>query len=219
MGKRKEIKFLCKDGQTREGRQDGVMFWIRKDQKREQDGLPAFYVAANDIKGKGRTIYTAGHEYFTLEGAKELCQQIMAGEANLAERKARYAAEDIEKERRAGSCTMRRTAFPLRACGSAAWWRKSPPPWRGGGRHMAERNDMTAAMVTAYTSPQLAAINEYMEAEKAVRTAAETLGLDADLMIAEAEGLARATTFSNVEALYFVADQATSGKREVNGRA
>ena len=101
MGKRKEIKFLCKDGQTREGRQDGVMFWIRKDQKREQDGLPAFYVAANDIKGKGRTIYTAGHEYFTMEGAKELCQQIMAGEANLGERKARYAAEDAEKERRA----------------------------------------------------------------------------------------------------------------------
>ena len=120
---------------------------------------------------------------------------------------------------RAGSCTMRRTAFPLRACGSAAWWRKSPPPWRGGGRHMAERNDMTAALVTAYTSPQLAAINEYLEAEKAVRAAAEILGLDADLMIAEAEGLARATTFSNVEALYFVADQAASGKREVNGHA
>ena len=77
---------------------------------------------------------------------------------------------------------------------------------------MAERNDMTAALVTAYTSPQLAAINEYLEAEKAVRTAAEILGLDADLMIAEAEGLARATTFSNVEALYFVADQAASGK-------
>ena len=76
---------------------------------------------------------------------------------------------------------------------------------------MAERNDMTAALVTAYTSPQLAAINEYLEAEKAVRAAAEILGLDADLMIAEAEGLARATTFSNVEALYFVADQAASG--------
>lgn len=53
---------------------------------------------------------------------------------------------------------------------------------------MAERNDMTAALVTAYTSPQLAAINEYLEAEKAVRAAAEILGLDADLMIAEAEG-------------------------------
>ena len=47
----------------------------------------------------------------------------------------------------------------------------------------------------------------------------DILGLDADLMIAEAEGLARATTFSNVEALYFVADQAASGKREVNGHA
>lgn len=118
MGKRKEIKFLCKDGQTREGRQDGVMFWIRKDQKREQDGLPAFYVAANDIKGKGRTIYTAGHEYFTLEGAKELCQQIMAGEANLAERKARYAAEDIEK-RTAGGCGCHRASqgFPGQAGG------------------------------------------------------------------------------------------------------
>lgn len=76
-----------------------------------------------------------------------------------------------------------------------------------------------AALVTAYTSPQLAAINEYLEAEKVVRAAAEILGLDADLMIAEAEGLARATTFSNVEALYFVADQAASGKREVNGHA
>ena len=99
MGKRKEIKFLCKDGQTREGRQDGVMFWIRKDQKREQDGLPCYYVAANDTKGKGRTVFTGDHEYFTLEDAKELCQQIMAGEANLAERKARNAAEDMEKER------------------------------------------------------------------------------------------------------------------------
>lgn len=37
--------------------------------------------------------------------------------------------------------------------------------------------------------------------------------------IAAAEGLARATTFSNVEALYFVVDQAASGKWEVNGHA
>ena len=112
MGKRKEIKFLCKDGQTREGRQDGVMFWIRKDQKREQDGLPCYYVAANDTKGKGRTVFTGDHEYFTLEDAKELCQQIMAGEANLAERKARYAAEDMEKERRAvAAATERAKAF------------------------------------------------------------------------------------------------------------
>ena len=63
------------------------------------------------------------------------------------------------------------------------------------------------------------AINEYLEAERLTIAVAEILGLDADLMIAKAKGLARATTFSNVEALYFVADQAASGKREVNGHA
>ena len=73
---------------------------------------------------------------------------------------------------------------------------------------------MAPALVTAYASPQLDAINEYLNAEKAVRVAAEILGLDADMMIAEAERLARATTFSNVEALYFVANQAASGKWE-----
>ena len=30
MGKRKEIKFMCRDGRTFEGRQDGVLFWIRQ---------------------------------------------------------------------------------------------------------------------------------------------------------------------------------------------
>ena len=59
---------------------------------------------------------------------------------------------------------------------------------------MAERNDMTAALVTAFSASRYS-------------------------LIAEAEGLARATTFSNVEALYFVADQAASGKREVNDHA
>ena len=41
---------------------------------------------------------------------------------------------------------------------------------------MAERNDMTAALVTAYTSTQLAAINEYLEAVNAGMGAAEILG-------------------------------------------
>lgn len=81
--------------------QDGVLFWIRENQILRRRGLPCYYVAANDTKGKGRTVFTGDHEHFTLEGAKELCQQIMAGEANLGERKARYAAEDAEKERRA----------------------------------------------------------------------------------------------------------------------
>lgn len=101
MGKRKEIKFMCRDGRTFEGRQDGVLFWIRENRIRRQQGLPCYYVAANDTKGKGRTVFTGNHEYFTLEEAKELCQQVMIGGANLEERKARYAAEDAEKERRA----------------------------------------------------------------------------------------------------------------------
>ena len=88
---------------------------------------------------------------------------------------------------------------------------------RGGARQTAERNDMAMAMLTAYTSPQLAAINEYLAAEKAVRAAAEMCQLDADLMMAEAERLARETTLSNVEALYYVARLAASGEREVNG--
>ena len=95
MGKRKEIKFMCRDGRTFEGRQDGVLFWIRENQILRRRGLPCYYVAANDTKGKGRTVFTGDHEHFTLEGAKELCQQIMAGEANLGERKARYAAEEL----------------------------------------------------------------------------------------------------------------------------
>ena len=108
MGKRKEIKFMCKDGRTLEGRQDGVRFWIRKDKMRERDGLPPFCVAANDTKGKGRTIFTSGHEYFTMEGAKEFCQQIMAGDAKLEERIAKYAAENMEKEQRAVSAATKR---------------------------------------------------------------------------------------------------------------
>ena len=112
MGKRKEIKFMCRDGRTFEGRQDGVLFWIRENQILRRRGLPCYYVAANDTKGKGRTVFTGDHEHFTLEGAKELCQQIMAGEANLEERKARYAAEDMEKERRAvAAATEQAKAF------------------------------------------------------------------------------------------------------------
>ncbi len=59
------------------------------------------------------------------------------------------------------------------------------------------------------------AINEYLEAEKLARAAAEILGLDADLMIAKAKGMAQSTTFSNAEALHFVVGQVASGKCEV----
>lgn len=43
MGKRKEIKFMCRDGRTFEGRQDGVLFWIRENQILRRRGLPCYY--------------------------------------------------------------------------------------------------------------------------------------------------------------------------------
>lgn len=75
MGKRKEIKFMCRDGRTFEGRQDGVLFWIRENRILRQRGLPCYYVAANDTKGKGRTVFTGDHEHFTLEGQKNFASR------------------------------------------------------------------------------------------------------------------------------------------------
>lgn len=84
---------------------------------------------------------------------------------------------------------------------------------------MAKHNDGIMPLVTAYTNPVLQALNEYLEMEKAVREAAEVCGVDVDLMIAEAEALARATTFSTVEAMGFVIDRTLNGAREVDGHA
>lgn len=84
---------------------------------------------------------------------------------------------------------------------------------------MGKHNDGVLALLTAYTNPALQALNERLEMEKAARAAAEVCGVDVDLMIAEAEGLARATTFSTVEALGFVIDRTLNGAREVDGHA
>ena len=84
---------------------------------------------------------------------------------------------------------------------------------------MGKHNDGIMALVTAYTNPALQAFNERLGMEKAARVVAEVCGVDADLMIAEAEALARATTFSTVEALGFVIDRTLTGGREVDGHA
>lgn len=55
-------------------------------------------------------------------------------------------------------------------------------------------------------------INTYLEAEKLVRDVTETLGLDAELMMAKAKRLARETDLSTVEALHFVVGQVAGGK-------
>lgn len=86
---------------------------------------------------------------------------------------------------------------------------------------MGEHNDAIVALAIAHTHPALQAFNEYLAAEKNARAAAEVCGADADLMIAEAEALAKATTFSSVEALGLVIDRTMNGKRAAGkeGRA
>lgn len=54
-------------------------------------------VRHKDIESLGFT--TAGHRHFTLEGAKEFCQKIAAGEIDPEAILAEFAAEDDAKER------------------------------------------------------------------------------------------------------------------------
>lgn len=105
MEKRKEIKWKRTGRTMLEGRQDGVLFTILRDKRRAEKDLPAYFVGATDTKNKGRSIDTRGHLYFSLEGAKEFCQKIMAKEIELdplrEQIRAKREAEAIEKENRA----------------------------------------------------------------------------------------------------------------------
>ena len=97
MAKRKEIKFI-RDGSTLTGRQDGVIFYIREDRERAETCAPAYYVAAHDTKERGRGISTHNHLYFNLDGAKEFCQKIIAGEIDLEAMRAEIESEDAARE-------------------------------------------------------------------------------------------------------------------------
>ena len=97
MAKRKEIKFK-REGRALTGRQDGVIFTIFEDRERAGTCAPAYYVRANDTKDMGRSIDTGKRQYFHLDGAKEFCQQIMAGEIDLEAMRAEIDAERAAKE-------------------------------------------------------------------------------------------------------------------------
>lgn len=100
MANRKEIKFR-REGWALTGRQDGVIFTINEDRARNPVGavpVPPYYVRANDTKGMGRSINTHGLRYFDLDGAKEFCQQIMAGEVDLEAMQAEIDAGQAAKE-------------------------------------------------------------------------------------------------------------------------
>ncbi len=111
---RKEIKFKAKSpsGRTLEGRQDGVIYRIYTDPTLAGTCAPACTASAYDTKDKGRTINTAGHIYFHMDGAKEFCQQIAAGEIDLESLRVKFEAEDRAKEDAAiKAATERAKAF------------------------------------------------------------------------------------------------------------
>ena len=96
--KRKEIKWRREGRGTMAGRQDGIIFRIFHPWDAPEQGHT---VSCYDTRGTGREISTAGYREFTWEEAVEFCQKIAAGEINLEDLRAEFAAEDAKKERRA----------------------------------------------------------------------------------------------------------------------
>ena len=98
MGKRKEIKWPWEARGTMIGRQNGIIFRIYHPwdmPEREHT------VSCYDPKGPARTISTAGYRKFTWEEAVEFCQAIAAGEIDLEDLRAEFAAIEAERERQA----------------------------------------------------------------------------------------------------------------------
>ena len=98
MAKQKKIKFRER-GNVLEGRQGNLTFALYSDisQTAPDKGTYSVLVRHKDIESLGFT--TAGHRHFTLEGAKEFCQKIAAGEIDPEAILAEFAAEDDAKER------------------------------------------------------------------------------------------------------------------------
>ena len=98
MAKQKGIKFRER-GSVLEGRQGNLTFALYSDisQTAPDKGTYSVVVRHKDIESLG--FNTAGHRHFTLEGAKEFCQKIAAGEIDPEALLMEFAAEDDAKER------------------------------------------------------------------------------------------------------------------------
>lgn len=98
MAKRKEIKFQDRHGALR-GRQNGMEFWIRKDELQTKGGKQRYFVTVYPESNAPQQISTGGRQDFDLAGAMEFCQKIAAGEIKLEDLQAAYDAEDDARER------------------------------------------------------------------------------------------------------------------------
>ncbi len=92
--KRKEIKWRREGHGTMTGRQDGIIFRIFHPWDAPEQ---VHTVSCHDTRDTGRTISTVGHRTFTWEAAVEFCQKIAAGEIDLENLRAEFAAEDEKK--------------------------------------------------------------------------------------------------------------------------
>lgn len=88
--KRKEIKWRREGHGTMTGRQDGIIFRIFHPWDAPEQ---VHTVSCHDTRDTGRTISTVGHRTFTWEAAVEFCQKIAAGEIDLENLRAEFAAE------------------------------------------------------------------------------------------------------------------------------
>lgn len=98
MEKRKEIKFQDRHGALR-GRQNGMEFWIRKDELQSGKSEQRYFVTVYPESNDPHQVSTGGRQDFDLGGAMEFCQKIAAGEIKLEDLQAAYDAEDDAKER------------------------------------------------------------------------------------------------------------------------
>lgn len=98
MAKRKEIKFQDRHGALR-GRQNGMEFWIRKDELQTKGGKQRYFVTVYPESNDPQQISTGGRQDFDLAGDMEFCQKIAAGEIKLEDMQAAYDAEDDARER------------------------------------------------------------------------------------------------------------------------
>ena len=102
MAKRKEICFRTV-GRDRIGRQNGFKFYIFQNGDAEAPTALSYSVGIRTPRDcrqdvPGNFVSTAGHQHFTLEGAKEFCQQIAAGEISLEDVLAIQEAQGAARE-------------------------------------------------------------------------------------------------------------------------
>ena len=126
MVKRKEIKFQDRHGALR-GRQNGMEFWIRKDELQTKGGKQRYFVTVYPASNNPQQISTRGRQDFDLGGAMELCQKIAAGEIAPEDMLADFAAEDMTREQVAVQ-EIRKGSRPLRRPADPPLGRRTAPP-------------------------------------------------------------------------------------------